>query len=46
MFLYTSKGELIRNMIDAPDVIDYLLVSEKGVFKDLTNEEIVVDTNL
>lgn len=36
MYLYTNEGKKIKNVIDIPEGTQYLLVSEKKGFKDVT----------
>lgn len=45
MYLYTNQGKKIKNVIDIPEGTQYLLVSEKKGFKDVTYQEIAIDTN-
>lgn len=45
MYMYTDKGKKIKNVLDIPDGTQYLLVSEKKGFKDVTYKEIAIDTN-
>ena len=45
MYLYTNQGKKIKNVIDIPEGTQYLLVSEKKGFQDVTYQEIAIDTN-
>lgn len=45
MYMYTEKGKKVKNVLDIPDDTQYLLVSEKKGFKDVTYKEIPIDTN-
>ena len=45
MYLYTNQGKKIKIVIDIPEGTQYLLVSEKKGFKDVTYQEIAIDTN-
>lgn len=45
MYMYTNEGKKIKNVLDIPDGTQYLLVSEKKGFKNVSYKEIAIDTN-
>ena len=45
-YLFTNTGVRIKNMVDLPENTEYLIVSVKNKFEDVTYYEPPTDTNL
>ena len=46
MYLYTNEGKKIKNMIDIPEEVQYLIASETKEFKDIEYYEPPVNKNI
>ena len=46
MYLFTNEGKMIRNIIEMPESVEYLIVSEKKEFKNISFDDVEVDNNL
>lgn len=45
LFLFTNEGKRVKNVLDIPENVQYLLVSEKKRFRDIVRNEPKIDTN-
>ncbi len=43
--MYSNEGKRIKNVLEIPDDINYLLVSETKKFRDILRMEPFIDTN-